>query len=90
VLILGLVKCSIKQVEKSPDKAELANLEIHTVKDQSAVVESEVVKRDVQENNMEVELYDGETGITDKQKIPSTRCSDRLQGQLVKKYAIPT
>jgi hypothetical protein len=38
---------------------------------------------------MEVELYDGETGITDKQKIPSTRCSDRLQGQLVKKYAIP-
>jgi hypothetical protein len=47
VLILGLVKCSIKQVEKSPDKAELANLEIHTVKDHSDVVELEVVKRDV-------------------------------------------
>jgi hypothetical protein len=66
VLRLGLVKCSIKRVEKLPDKAELENLEIHTVKDQSDVVESEVVKRDVQENNMEVELYDGETGITDK------------------------
>jgi hypothetical protein len=38
---------------------------------------------------MEMELYDGESGITDKQKIPSTRCSDRLQGQLVKKYVIP-
>jgi hypothetical protein len=39
VLRLGLVKCSIKQVEKLSDKTELANLETLSVRDHNDVVD---------------------------------------------------